>query len=273
MSDYTAFKELEARGWADPRRAADYVDLFAQASDRTIGPLLDAVSAKVGHDVLDLCCGQGNVAEALAASECKATGADFSPAMLTLARSRVPAATFVGADAQLLPFPDARFDAVVSNLGICHIPDQLQALREARRVLRPGGRFAMTVWCGPDQGAGFELLYRIIKTHGSPNVAMPRGPDFHLFANRESAHALLTAAEFSDIKFSTIESGWEFDTPEGFVTMFARATVRAAELLSRQAPEHLNAIREAAAREVRKRFPKDRRWYVPAPAALVSAKA
>jgi len=273
MSDYPAFKELEIRGWADATRATHYVRMFAQAADRAIGPLLDAADVRAGAKVLDLCSGQGNVSEALAARGCNATGADFSPAMLEMARRRVPAATFIEADAQNLPFPNREFDAVVSNLGICHVPDQPRALTEAHRVLRPGGRFAMTVWCGPDKGPAYEMVYRIVKAHGAPGVVMADGPDFHQFANPATAHALLTAAGFSAVRSSVVPSAWDFDRPEGFVEMFERGTVRAAELLSRQPPEHIAAIRSALADEVRARFASGDRWRVPAPAALISATA
>jgi SAM-dependent methyltransferase len=273
MSDYAAFKELEIGGWSDAQRAAGYVELFASASDQVIGPLLDAAGAKARQNVLDLCCGQGNVTQALVARGCKVTGADFSIAMLDMARRRVPGVRFVEADAQNLPFNDAEFDIVVSNLGICHVPDQPLTLRQTKRVLRRGGRFAMTVWCGPEAASGYEMLYRIIKAHGAPGITAPPGPDFHQFANRQTANALLSAAGFSDIKLSIVDSGWDLDRPEGFAELFERGTVRAAMLLSRQPPENLAAIRQAFAREVRERFANGNRWRVPAPAALVSAMA
>jgi ubiquinone/menaquinone biosynthesis C-methylase UbiE len=151
MSDYEAFGRMESVGWSDSSRATGYAELFAGASDNAVNPLLDAVQAKTGDRALDLCCGHGNVSEALTARGCAVWGLDFSPSMLEMARARVPDAVFVEADAQEIPFEDEDFDVVVSNFGICHVPDQKRALTEARRVMRGGGRFAMTVWCGPDE--------------------------------------------------------------------------------------------------------------------------
>src|SRR5690242_19518520 len=168
-SDFMAFGDMERSGWSDPARASGYVQLFAAAPDQAIESLIDAVSAKPDFKVLDLCCGPGNVSEALVRRGCKVVGVDFSPAMLAVARERVPGATFIEADAQDLPFDPATFDAVVSNLGICHVPDQPRALAEVRRVLFARGRFAMTVWCGPDVSPCFELIYGAVKTHGSPD--------------------------------------------------------------------------------------------------------
>jgi SAM-dependent methyltransferase len=273
VSDFAAFAEAERVGWTDADRATGYVDLFAAASDQVIDPLLDAAGVKPGQTVLDLCCGQGNVAAVLISRGCKVVGADFSPAMLELARRRLPDAIFMTADAQDLPFPDGTFDVVVSNVGICHVPDQPRALAEARRVLRRGGRFAMTVWCGPDISPSYELVYRMIKTHGASGITAPPGPDFHQFADRKIAHRLLSNAGFANIDMSIVESGWTLNTPDGFFDIFARGTVRAAMLLSRQPPEHLAAIRSALRDEVCRRFSSGPQWRVPTMAALLSATA
>lgn len=72
---------------------------------------------------------------------------DLSPGMLARARRRARRlgrpACFAAADAQALPFPDARFDTVVSTLATCTFPDPVAALREMGRVCRPGGRILL----------------------------------------------------------------------------------------------------------------------------------
>ena len=65
VSDFAAFGSLERDSWSDSTRASGYVELFASASDQAIEGLLDAGGAKPNLKVLDLCCGQGNVSEAL----------------------------------------------------------------------------------------------------------------------------------------------------------------------------------------------------------------
>jgi ubiquinone/menaquinone biosynthesis C-methylase UbiE len=75
------------------------------------------------------------------------TGVELSPAMLKIARTRarelgVEIDLRVG-DAQALEFPDQSFDNVVCTLSLCTIPDDRAAIREVRRVLRPGGRFLL----------------------------------------------------------------------------------------------------------------------------------
>lgn len=273
MNDYSVFAAAERGGWTDIERAIGYVDLFAAAADQIVQPLLDAVNVTPEEISLDLCCGQGNVAEALAARGNKVVGADFSRAMLKLARERMPDTAFVEADAQNLPFGDAEFDIVVSNVGICHIPDQARALAEVKRVLRPKGRFGMSVWCGPDRSPSYEMVYRTIKEYGAVGITAPPGPDFHQFCNPAVANEMFSNAGFSNISMKIIECGWTLPTPEGFFDIFAKGTVRAAMLLSRQPPDHYAAIRSALAEEVRRRFAYSDHWRVPTFAAILSATA
>lgn len=104
------------------------------------------VCAQVRGDVLEIGIGTGrNIPYYPPAA--RLTGIDLSPAMLALARRRAqeldrPVDLRVG-DAQALPFPDAQFDTVVSTLALCTIPDDRQAVAEAKRVLRSGGQFLL----------------------------------------------------------------------------------------------------------------------------------
>lgn len=271
VGDYSAFATMERAGWSDAQRTRAYVGLFAAATEQAIASLLDAAAAAPGLKALDLCCGQGNVTEALIGRGCRVVGVDFSSRMLALARERVAAARFVEADAQQLPFDDGEFDLVVSNLGICHVPDQPRALSEVRRVLRPAGRFAMTVWCGPDLSPSFELVYGAVRAHGSPEISAPPGPDFHQFANRATAERLLSNAGFAGVDLAIVDCAWDLDTPEGLCEIYERGTVRAAMLLGKQPASNLAAIRAAIADQVRARFANGRKWRVPVPAALLSA--
>jgi SAM-dependent methyltransferase len=123
----------------------------------TTGPfaafLLGRAAPRPGERVLDLACGTGAVARQVAplvGPRGAVTGVDLNPAMLAVARS-LPAPDGAAVDwregdAQSLPLPDASFDLALCQAGLQFVPDKAAAAREIYRVLRPGGRFAVSAW-------------------------------------------------------------------------------------------------------------------------------
>ena len=96
-----------------------------------------------GDDVLDACCGTGDLALAGARVGGKVTGLDFSGAMLERARRKDPSIEWVQGDILALPFADESFDAATVGFGVRNVEDITRAFAELRRVLRPGGRIAI----------------------------------------------------------------------------------------------------------------------------------
>jgi len=271
MTTYEGFATLEREGWSDDAVAAGYVDLFSSACDLAIPRIVASVAS--GSRVLDLCCGHGNVFEALHAAGHSVVGVDFSPAMVARARARLPAGDFVEADAQDLPFPDRDFDAVVCSFGMMHVPDQPRALAQVKRVLRPGGLFMLTAWCGPDVSPAFQVVYGCIQTHGDPGVKLPASPNFHQFADEAIARRLLADAGLALERSEKIDCYWSLSSPEQFAEIIERGTPRAGYLLRQQPAQNGVAIRSAMAEAVRKRFERGDRWHVPIPAVLITARA
>jgi len=103
-------------------------------------------------DVLETAAGSGVVTRALAprlSPDASYTITDLNQPMLDYAASRQPAdrrIRWLTADALALPFEDAAFDLVCCQFGVMFFPDRQSGYREARRVLRPGGRFLFNVW-------------------------------------------------------------------------------------------------------------------------------
>jgi SAM-dependent methyltransferase len=102
-----------------------------------------------GDRVLDVACGTGNAA--LLAAERGArevVGVDLEPALLSIARERVPDARFVEGDAAALPLDDGggEFTVVLSIFGVMYAPDHEAAAREIARVAAPGARIALAAW-------------------------------------------------------------------------------------------------------------------------------
>lgn len=272
MTEFEAFAAAEREGWSDPERVAAYTALFAKGSDQIIPAIVEACRPGPGTKALDLCCGHGNLTEALSDAGAEVTGLDFSPAMLAAARARVPGAAFVEGDAQAMPFADGSFDVVVSNVGLGHVPDQPKAVAEIARVLKPGGVAALSSWSAPEDSPSFQVVFGALKAKADDLSAAPSAPDFHALARPETAEPLLGKAGFRDLRLKTVNVVWEFDRPEGFAEVFRRATVRAAMMVGSQSAQSQSAIWQAMTETVADRFGDGSgRWRVPFPAVLATA--
>ncbi|MHA6763514.1 class I SAM-dependent methyltransferase [Streptacidiphilus sp. PAMC 29251] len=142
--DATTFDAFERRGWTG--RSDAYQAGFARLTAHTVAPLLDAAGVTAGSTVLDVGTGPGVVAAAALARGARVTAVDASPEMAAHAAEACPGADVQVAVLPELPFPDASFDAVVGNFVINHLGNPAAGVTELRRVLRPGGRLALTCW-------------------------------------------------------------------------------------------------------------------------------
>ena len=108
--------------------------------------LVQMAEVRAGERALDLACGTGDIAFAVAAHGARAVGLDITHRMLQLARLRAGSTTsrqavsFIGGDMTSLPFRTASFDLVTTGYGLRNVPDLDAAIDEIARVLRPGGR-------------------------------------------------------------------------------------------------------------------------------------
>ncbi|MEO0362221.1 MAG: class I SAM-dependent methyltransferase [Pseudomonadota bacterium] len=105
------------------------------------GPLLERIDAGGWREALDVGCGEGRFCRLLAERGVRAVGLDPTKRLLEEARRRDPAGTYVEGRAEAAPFADGAFDLVVAYLTLIDIEDYRAAIREASRVLRPGGGF------------------------------------------------------------------------------------------------------------------------------------
>lgn len=154
--------------------------------------LVALANIKPGDQALDICCGTGDIAFALAAQGAETTGLDFTEQMLAVAEARANQADpksktqnpkFVQGDAMKLPFADHSFDAVTVGYGLRNLASWETGLREMIRVARPGGRILVLDFGKPDnalwQAVYFGYLRLCVPVFGL------------LFAGRADAYAYI----------------------------------------------------------------------------------
>lgn len=160
----TVFDESERLIWAG--RGPAYADSFAKLCAYPVPRLLDAAGVGAGVRVLDVGTGSGTVAAAACARGATVTAVDAEPTMVELARLAAPEADVRLAVLPDLPYADAEFDAVVANFVLNHVGRPMDTLAELRRVVRPGGWIALTIWAAPP-AAGQTLIGRAIQAAGA----------------------------------------------------------------------------------------------------------
>jgi len=169
-------------------------------------------AVRSGDRALDAACGTGDLALAdLAAGASRVTGLDFSERMLERARRKSAAIEWVQGDMLALPFADETFDAATVGFGVRNVADLELALRELRRVLRPGGRVAILEITQP-RGAlrpFFSLWFdRVVPALGK---VLPGGSAYTYlpasvkrFPNAEKLAELMHEAGFADVRFKLL---------------------------------------------------------------------
>jgi ubiquinone/menaquinone biosynthesis C-methylase UbiE len=243
-----SFRDIEYTGWR--QKAGAYDDWFAKITCQAIEPLLRSLGDNLHNArLLDVCTGTGHLAGAAAKKGTLAEGLDFAEEMIAKAKSNYPTVPFRTGDAEQLPYESNSFDFVVCAFGHLHFADADRAIAEAARVLRPGGHYAFTVWCGPDQGSEFfQILTEAIKAHGNPDVAVPAAPPLFRFADAAETVRTLGVAGFSDVRTMIVELTWQAERGEDLLELIYKSIVRAPILIESQPPEARSAIRSAIAR-------------------------
>jgi SAM-dependent methyltransferase len=181
--------------------AATYHDFFTPVTSLAIKPLLIAVQVRPGVSLLDVATGPGSLVVEAARSGVKCTGVDLSPVMIQLAKNSNPEIEFRVADVENLPFADGSFDAVVCNFGLGHFPYPEASVDECVRVLKPGGRIALSWWDDPSKQR-IQGLFReaITEIGAAPPPDVPRGHAVYRFADTNEFRNLLAGADLIDVR-------------------------------------------------------------------------
>jgi demethylmenaquinone methyltransferase/2-methoxy-6-polyprenyl-1,4-benzoquinol methylase len=173
-----------------------------------------AAVVRPGDLVVDLCCGTGDLAIADAAAGGRVTGLDFSGAMLERAQRKAPDLIWVEGDALALPFEDASYDAATAGFGIRNLDDLELGLREARRILREGGRLGILEITQPTGALRpfFQVWFdRVVPVLGK---VLPGGQAYtylpasvRRFPGPEELRAAIERAGFTDVRYRLFAGG------------------------------------------------------------------
>jgi SAM-dependent methyltransferase len=249
-----------------PELDATFAGSIPSIYDRCLGPLIfepyaEDMARRVAEDaprsVLETAAGTGIVTVALARALPTAaiTATDLNQSMLDLAASKRHASsvTFRQADAQALPFEDGSFDAVVCQFGVMFFQDKPKAYREARRVLRPGGRFLLNVWDRIEENAFAHVVAQTIQAAfpDDPPQFMERTP--HGYFDTGRIEADLRAAGFGEVATEAVDLQSRAPSAREPAVGFCQGTPMRSEIEARDA-SRLDALTDAAAAAIAQRF-------------------
>ena len=222
--------------------------------------------------MLELASGTGDVAEALAGRVARLVSTDLAPAMVEAARRRgLDGVEHRVMDMQAIDLPDASVDGVVSRFGYMLVPDPARALRETRRVLRPGGRLAFATWAPAQRNPWATAYGPVLLERGLQEPAPPGQPGQFGLGEAGVVEELVRAAGFAAVAVEEVPLEFRFRDWDDYRDVMLRlaATTRA---LLEQLDARTRAEVDETARERLDRYGGSDGYVLPG-LALVTAAA
>jgi ubiquinone/menaquinone biosynthesis C-methylase UbiE len=238
----SAFHKFERKGWGKASEA--YNKFYVPITSRVIDPLLDAAGVGPGVRVLDVATGPGPVASRCFDREAMVIGVDISEKMVALAKRLHPEIKFKRTPAENLPFADATFDAVVANFFVPHMAEPEPTVCELVRVLKPGGRLALTTWDIAENNRLLGIFYDAISQAGAkPPPKLPQGSPMFELSEEGKFTKILTGAGLNDVHIETIKFSQHFKNAEEFWGGTLASGVRTPALILNQPEDIQKRIR------------------------------
>jgi len=203
------------------RGATDWVEIQEPLHRPLYEATLDALGLKSGSSPLDAGCGSGIVSLLATKRGVVATGLDASPMFVEVARARCPDARFLVGDLQeVLPFEADSFDAVIFSNSLQFVGKPIDAMREAARALRSGGRVAIAVFDRPERCDGAKPLGAILSLLPAPPPGAP-GP--FALSNAQTLEKLVLDAGLRFEGIHSVDTPWRYPDREIALRAFMSA--------------------------------------------------
>ena len=246
-----------AEGWLRWRHT------FAQRTDDRA--LVDAVGVKPGDDVLDVGAGSGDPALALARAvgpEGYVVATDLSPAMLAVAQARAGEEGLENIAVRAIPaedldFVQGSFDAAVSSFTLMLIADPVSVARQIHRFLRPGGRFAVSVWATPDKVPMLSMPAQIIFSELGIAPPSPEGPGLFALGDPSRLKRVLEEAGFSRVSVWPLPYRFRFEKADDYGVFIRDVAIVLSGLVAEHAPKRQEEIWEKVSAYGRERAAPD----------------
>jgi ubiquinone/menaquinone biosynthesis C-methylase UbiE len=199
-------------------------DYLSQTARAATEQMVEALAPQPGETILELAAGAG-VAGFLAAPalgpEGKLIMTDFSEQMVEAERRRGAELGLSGVeyrvmDAEHIDLPDDSVDGVLCRWGYMLMADPAAALRETRRVLRPGGRLSFSVWGAPQDNPWASIPGRVLVERGHMPSPESGAPGIFAMADPKRTVELVTGAGFHTPELTEVRMSWRFNDFEQF---------------------------------------------------------
>lgn len=257
-----------ATGQVSARAAEIYDAIFVPALfGEWAEPLCDVAEIAPGARVIDIACGTGattRAAQSAAFPGGGVSGLDRNDGMLTVARARSPGIAFIEGRAETLPFSDRYFDVVLCQFGLMFFDDRAAALREMRRVLRDGGRVALSVWDRVETSPGYARMIALLDRLFGKEVADALRAPFVL-GEKSELRAVLAEGGMQDANVTTRAGTARFAS----ISEWVRMDVRGWTLSDMIDDDQFAALAAAAEREFSDLINSSGPVSFPAPAHIV----
>ena len=235
-----------APGWYAQR------DQLWRASRPVSEWMVRKLDPKPGDTVLELAAGladTGLMAARLVGESGRVIVTDFTPEMVAAARRRaeelgVQNAEFRVLDAERMDLETDIVDGVLCRWAYMLMIDPTAAFAETRRVLRPGGRLAFSVWAARERNPALSLVGGVLESQGHIPPPDPNAPSAFAMADPGRIRELVVGAGFAEPEIEEVAFRWPFADQDAYWRYLTETAASASPVLRALAPEEQKAVRE-----------------------------